>query len=343
MNLPVTRYYGSKRKVVGNIWSTLNDANVHFDSFLDLFGGTGIVSYYVLAMGKQVCYNDLFAFNCENAKALLATPKNSFNDDDALTLLQRDPLVNYNDIIERNFRGIYYLDSENRTIDTVVQNISRIEENKKHCGYYILNQSCLIKRPFNLFHRRNLNLRLNHNNSSFGNYVTWEKSFKDLFLQFTKELNTFQFDDVPDIRISNRDALDCDTGYDLVYVDPPYLSKGTPISYHSRYHFLEGLMHYDEIERHMNYNKSNLELDFNNNSEFEHKKSFIDNLRELFSRYQNSIIALSYTSNGYPSIEELANIMKDYKAYVDVFTLGKKSFALNKNNAGREEILIVGR
>lgn len=98
MNLPVTRYYGSKRKVVDNIWSTLNKANIQFDSFLDLFGGTGIVSYYMLAMGKQVCYNDLFAFNCENAKALLATSKNTFTDNDALALLHRVDGIQYNDI-----------------------------------------------------------------------------------------------------------------------------------------------------------------------------------------------------------------------------------------------------
>ena len=70
MKLPVTRYYGSKRRVVEAIWNALNEsAELKFDSFLDLFGGTGIVSYYMLSKGKHVCYNDLFSFNCEIGRA----------------------------------------------------------------------------------------------------------------------------------------------------------------------------------------------------------------------------------------------------------------------------------
>ena len=187
MKLPVTRYYGSKRRVVEAIWNALNEsAELKFDSFLDLFGGTGIVSYYMLSKGKHVCYNDLFSFNCENAKALLATPKNTFSIEDALSLLNRYDSVQYADVIERNYHDIYYLDEENRMIDTVVQNIQYLPDEKRACAYYILNQTCLIKRPFNIFHRRNLNLRLNHQHSSFGNYVTWEKSFEQLFTQFTE-------------------------------------------------------------------------------------------------------------------------------------------------------------
>ena len=47
MNLPVTRYYGSKRKLTESIWSVLQERNIQFDSILDLFGGTGIISYYM--------------------------------------------------------------------------------------------------------------------------------------------------------------------------------------------------------------------------------------------------------------------------------------------------------
>ena len=98
MKLPVTRYYGSKRRVVEEIWFALKKSRIEFDTFLDLFGGTGIVSYYMLAQGKQVCYNDLFAFNCEIAKALLATPKNTLSESEALALLNREPMVFYDNL-----------------------------------------------------------------------------------------------------------------------------------------------------------------------------------------------------------------------------------------------------
>lgn len=343
MKLPVTRYYGSKRRVVDKIWHALRNAHIKFNSFLDLFGGTGIVSYYMLAQGKQVCYNDLFAFNCEIAKALLATPKNTLSESEALALLNREPMVFYDNIIERNYQGIYYLDEENRQIDTIVQNILRLSNEKKACAYYLLFQSCLIKRPFNLFHRKNLNLRINHSESSFGNYVTWEKSFEQLFKQFVNELNTYQFEQLKNVKISNLDALDCDICYDLVYIDPPYFNNGTPISYHSRYHFLEGLMHYNDIEENINREKANLEIGLNCESEFEDKASFSQNLRKLFARYQKSVLVLSYTTNGYPSIDDLVCIMKEFKDHVKVVSLGKKPFALNRSNEGREEVLVIGK
>ena len=62
MRLPVTRYYGSKRKLVDKIWEALQEQQVQFNSVLDVFGGTGIVSYYMLKKGKQVFYNDILFF-----------------------------------------------------------------------------------------------------------------------------------------------------------------------------------------------------------------------------------------------------------------------------------------
>lgn len=50
MKLPVTRYYGSKRRVVEEIWFALKKSRIEFDTFLDLFGGTGIVSYLIISL-----------------------------------------------------------------------------------------------------------------------------------------------------------------------------------------------------------------------------------------------------------------------------------------------------
>ena len=53
MKLPATRYYGSKRRVVEKIWAALLENHIDFDSILDLFGGTGIVSYYMAKKRKE--------------------------------------------------------------------------------------------------------------------------------------------------------------------------------------------------------------------------------------------------------------------------------------------------
>ena len=345
MILPTTRYYGSKRKVVEKIWTALQKNHIDFNSILDLFGGTGIVSYYMAKKGKNVMYNDILSFNCEIAKARLQSPKGVFTETHALNLLERVPGRDYQTIIEDNFEGIYYPREENRLIDTVIQNIAFLDDDKRASAYYILFQSCMIKRPFNIFHRRNLNLRTAFTKANFGNKTTWEQSFESLFIKFARELNEFQFEVLPRTEISNISALNCDKNADLVYIDTPYFreKQSAVITYHNRYHFLEGLMHYEEIPNQINYEKVNREIKLGKYNEFEQKSHYIEDLNALLSRHQNSIIALSYTSTGFPSVEKLCEIIVQYKEQVIVCNLGNHSFALNHNNEDRKEVLIIGR
>lgn len=345
MKLPVTRYYGSKRRVVEKIGAALQEHHVEYDSVVDLFGGTGIVSYYMAKTGKAVVYNDILSFNCEIAKALLQSERGVFTETDALNLLQRVPGREYQSIIEDSFDNIYYPQEENRLIDTVVQNIELIEDEKKASAYYILFQSCMIKRPFNIFHRRNLNLRTGFTEARFGNKITWEQSFESLFVKFTRELNEFQFEELPHVEITNMTALHCDRHADLVYIDTPYFreAQSASITYHNRYHFLEGLMHYNDIPNQINQEKVNREIRFGENPEFEKRGNYLVELHALLARHQQSTIAMSYTSAGFPSIDELCDVMGQYKNEVIVCNLGNHPFALNRNNNDRQEVLIIGR
>ena len=299
MKLPTTRYYGSKRKLVERIWSALEELDIQYDTVLDLFGGTGVVSYYMARKGKEVTYNDVMAFNGEIAKALLCTPRGAFTEKDIPIILQINPKAEYQHYIRELFDDIYYTPEENDIIDRAVQNILRLPETKRSSAYYVLFQSCIIKRPFNIFHRKNLNLRENHIESRFGNKTTWEKSFETLLGIFTKELNDIQFTQLPHVNVRNSPALELEAHADLVYIDTPYFSRNsTSVSYHNRYHFLEGLVHYSEIPYHINYSKANRELDFGKCLEFEKKSMYIANLHRLLDFHRNSVIALSYTTNG---------------------------------------------
>lgn len=344
MKLPVTRYYGSKRRIVEKIGIALQEHDVEYHSILDLFGGTGIVSYYMAKIGKDVIYNDMLSFNCQIAKALLQTPKGTFTESTALSLLQRNPERQYSNIIEDNYHGIYYPTEENKTIDTVIQNIHFLPDEEKASAYYVLFQSCMIKRPFNIFHRKNLNLRTGFTEANFGNKTTWEQPFESLFVKFARELNEFQFDIPPHVEITNTTALHCDRDADLVYIDTPYFQKknSANITYHNRYHFLEGLMHYAEIPKHINLGKANKEIMIGATSEFEMRNHYIEDLHVLLAQHQYSHIALSYTSAGFPSIEELYDVVHQYKEHVEICCLGKHPFALNRNNEHRQEVLIIG-
>lgn len=133
---------------------------------------------------------------------------------------------------------------------------------------------------------------------------------------------------------------------DLIYIDPPYFnSKGSHLSYHSRYHFLEGLANYNEIENFISLEKNNKEIRINNLIEFENKLSFCNDLRELISKHRNSVIVISYRNMGYPSIEEIKNILSEFKSEesIHVINLGEYSYALNRSRIKANEFLIIGK
>lgn len=67
---PKTRYYGSKRRLLGWIYHALKD--LPFNTVLDGFGGTASVSLLFKAMGKQVNFHDGLLCNTIAAQALLA-------------------------------------------------------------------------------------------------------------------------------------------------------------------------------------------------------------------------------------------------------------------------------
>jgi len=346
IKLPVTRYYGSKRKLIEKIWSEIENLGLEFNTVLDVFGGTAIFSYYSKVKGKNVIYNDIFTFNTLIGRKLIEQTSNELTYDHAVALLQPLPNRIYLNTIQENFEGIYFTNEENAQIDIFIQNANALEnDNQRLSAYYLLFQSCIIKRPYNLFHRNNLSMRLNYNGGNFGNKKTWERPFDELFSRFISELDEFTFDNGQVNRAVNSSALNCNEVADLVYIDPPYFSsKGSHTTYHSKYHFLEGLANYAEIVNNINLEKNNKEIIINKSEEFERPARFLHDLEQLILNHINSIIVISYRNNGVPSIQEITNLLIQCKPGCQVHTidLGMYGYALNKSNKVNNEFLIIG-
>jgi len=346
---PVTRYQGSKRKIIPWIHTILKDNNIAFNNALDAFGGTGMVSYLFKKMGKAVTYNDNLKFNFLIGKGLIENNQQILSDEELVTILEYRSDI---DFIQKTFKNIYYLDHENKWIDNIVGGIEAIyntEETqyKKAIAYYALFQSCIIKRPFNLFHRNNLNLRTNDVTRTFGNKTTWEKPFDALFIKFVKEANLCVFDNKKTCISLNQNVLDIDPyGYDLVYLDPPYFTQNgshETANYFKCYHFLEGLANYQKWPELIDYNSINLRLKENNNENFE-KGNIYNTFEELLLKYQKSKIIFSYKNGGLPSVDYIVKILKKIKRNVYRKSIHYK-YALNHQNGNAKknrEVLIIG-
>ena len=124
--------------------------------------------------------------------------------------------MEYQNLVEREFHDIYFTDEENAWLDVVAQNLQALPDvNHRAIGYYALCQAAISKRPYNLFHRKNLYMRLASVERSFGNKATWDKPFEDHFMSFVNEANQAVFSTGQECAIFNLNILDVPGSYDV--------------------------------------------------------------------------------------------------------------------------------
>jgi adenine-specific DNA methylase len=338
---PSTRYQGSKLKLLPWIWENIR--YLDFDTALDAFGGTGCVSYLLKAHGKAVTYNDYLRFNHLVGTALIANSGARLSESNIESILRPDPHWEYGDFIARTFSGIYFTDDENAWLDLACKNIARLQgEYERALAYYALFQSCIIKRPYNLFHRKNLYMRTAEVQRSFGNKAAWDKSFEEHFRNFAWEASDAVFDSGVNCKAVSHDALEVPGDYDLVYIDTPYISgAGVGVDYFDFYHFLEGLTDYDHWHEKINHKKQHRPLK-GERSPWSDPKRSRNAFKKLFERYAESILVVSYRNDGIPSISELHGLLREIKDSVEVAHYGQYRYALSSNGDSRE-ILLIGQ
>lgn len=337
---PRTRYQGSKYKLQSWIKSKLEDLN--FETALDAFSGTGSVSYIMKEMNKTVYCNDILKFNYHIAKALIENNSEQITKDEFENILKKKSNYHYSYFIKDTFQDVYFLEDENKWLDIIIQNINQIKnENKKAMFLWALYQSCISKRPYNLFHRKNLYVRTSDVKRNFGNKTTWDKPFEDHFFKFIKEINTAVFDNKKDNKVYNKDIFELDIKTDLVYFDTPYIpQKGTLTHYRDFYHFLDGLTNYDNWDEAIDYNSKHKKLK-SIYSIWEDKKNIKNGFENLIEKFKDSIIVISYRSDGIPTIKEISKILEKHGKKVDIETINYK-YALSKKR-NLEEVLIIGK
>jgi adenine-specific DNA-methyltransferase len=336
---PSTRYQGSKTKLAQ--WIGEQIAELSCATCLDAFGGTGAVAYQLKQMGKQVTYNDLLRFNYYIGLALIENDKVTLSPENVDWLLRRHSEIAYPSFVQDNFSDIYFTNEENAWIDQTITNTQYLTDPYKFAlAFFALCQACIIKRPYNLFHRKNLYIRFADVERSFGNKTTWDTPFEEWFRVFLGEANRAVFDNGQRNRALNVDATDVPGEYDLVYIDPPYISKrGVAVDYLDFYHFLEGLTMYDEWGQHVDYGSKHRRLK-PRPSEWTDKNRIQAAFDRLFKRYQQSIIVVSYRTDGIPSESELVFLLKQYKHHVRVEHFGQYKYVLSTNSESQEMLLI---
>lgn len=332
---PPTRFMGSKRKLLKNIWNVAQD--FHFDSVLDMFSGSGIVSYMFKAEGKKVISNDYMTMSSTFSKAMIENNTVTLPRSEAERLLKEPAILDT--FVEETFQGLYYSDAENKIIDIIRTNIRSISnEYKRAIAMSALIRACIKKRPRGIFTytgnryndgRRDLKITL-----------------QEQFLEAVDIINKSVFDNGRENISINMDAMSIhDINPDLVYIDPPYYSPLSDNEYVRRYHFVEGLSRdWDgvEIQAHTKTKKFK-----SYPTPFSTRTGAADAFNLLFKKYKDSILIVSYSSNSIPTKEEMVELIKRYKDIVEVipidytYSFGNQAKAkTHRNNV--QEFLFIG-
>lgn len=343
VEFPTTRYQGSKRKIIDWLWEHIS--KVDFDSVLDVFGGTGAISHKAKQFNKKVYYNDYLRFNHQIGLAIIENNGEILTEEDVEFLLTDHDHLDYPSFIQSEFEDLYFTDEENAWLDRMHVNIGELENKYKQAiANSALAQSCLAKRPYNLFHRANLYMRTEDVERSFGNKTTWEKSFEEHFTKNVEEYNNAVFDNERENKAFNKDVMEWENPpeADLVYLDPPYYDRtkqNGATDYQFYYHFLEGFLQYDDWPEMIDDSVKTKRLN-HEPSPWTDQDQVYDAFEKTFEMFSDSHIVLSYNSAGLPTPQELNDMLEEHKENV-VVEAKEHQYALSTHEDSADEIVFI--
>jgi DNA adenine methylase len=332
---PPTRYMGSKSKLLPHIRDVIKQFECH--TVLDLFSGSGVVSYMLKAEGKQVISNDYMALGAVYSKALIENNRIKLPTDMALKLME--PNDKSDDFVQNTFEGLYFTNHDNALIDNIRANISTLRSPyQKAIATSALIRACFKKRPRGIF-----------------TYVghRYDDGRKDLqlslerqFLDAVQAINNAVFDNGQKSKARRGDAMDVRSQADLVYIDPPYYSPHSDNEYVRRYHFVEGIAcNWEGVDMQWHTKTKKFK---SYPTPFSTRIGSHDAFDRLFKRFRNSILVVSYSSNSLPTLDEMIALMAKYKHHVEVvsvdyrYSVGNQGHKVNDNNNEVKEFLFVG-
>lgn len=306
---PQLRFMGSKHRLLPWLHEILSQ--VEFDTALDAFSGSGCVGYLLKSMGKEVTTNDFLHFASLLATALVENSGEILRERDVERLLAEPP--RHESFIEETFQGIFFTPEDLRFLDQIWAHLRRSRNPyRKALALSALIRSCVKRQPRGVF-------------TVAGDPERYKDGRRDLKLSlrehFREQVEVFNrsvFDNGRKHRALYGDVFEIEPeGFDLVYMDPPYVPRSDDNCYVKRYHFLEGLSRYWQgVTLLENTRVKKIKKPY---TPFSYRKDSLAAFDRLFSRFRRSILALSYSSNGYPDLEVLVRLMRKYKGSVTVF------------------------
>ncbi|MDF1695433.1 MAG: DNA adenine methylase [Saprospiraceae bacterium] len=332
---PRMRFMGNKYKLIP--WLNSIFQKIEFQSVIDPFSGSGTVSYLFKTLGKSVKSSDFLNFPNVISKGLVENNYSIVSQELIDRILNTKSI--HNGFAFNTYKDIFFSHEDLKFIDTFWTIINSSEDDYEvSLAKTALIRSCAKKQPRGVFTvassdkyddgRRDLMLTLKE-------HFNEQCEVVNNAIFHSEEVCTSQKSDV-----FNHEDLESD----LVYLDPPYIPKENDNCYMKRYHFLEGVSCNWRGQEIMETSKvRKIKKPY---TAFSYKRTAVQTFDNLFQKFRNSKIALSYSSNSIPSLNILVDLLSKYKSNVEVFQVDYTYSFGNHENAKineAKEFLILGQ
>ena len=230
------RYIGSKFRMLDFINETMQKEKIEYSSFLDLFGGTGIVGDYFNDQKTKIYINDLLKSNYISYLAWFGNDKIDKNKIKQF-IGRYNSLNNIEDnYFSLNFSNTYFSEENCKKIGYIREDI---EENYANNNLNIRERAVLIT---------SLLYAMDKIANTVGHYDAYRKNGN-----LNKKLELCMLDlksnkNNKNNKIFNEDSNELvkNLKADVVYIDPPYNSR----QYSDAYHLLENIAMWEKNEVH---------------------------------------------------------------------------------------------
>ena len=325
------RYLGNKYKVLNLIDKVIKEKVSQFETFCDIFAGTGVVGHFYSKENKKIISNDLLYSNYISIYSFLGVQ--NINKDKIEELLKE---FNKLDIKEDNYVSYHFGD--------------RFFSHKiaKKIGYIREKIDNLFLSKYINFDEKTILLSsllyaMDRVANTVGHYDAYiKKEIKDR--EFILKFPFFQKSNKNN-QIYNEDAnelikkIKCD----VLYIDPPYNSR----QYCDAYHLLENIIKWEKPEVFgvaKKFDRAKLKSKYSLQSATETFSELIKNAncKYILFSYNNMQEKGNIRSNAKISDEDIFKILGK-KGEVEVFEQEYKEFNTGKKNRGdnKERVFFV--
>lgn len=228
-NLQNRRYIGNKFKLLSFIDSVIKTERVEFDTFADVFAGTGVVAEYFMRRGKQIIINDNLYSNFVFYNAWLSNKCYSEK--------KIQEIINFynttTDYIKDNylsdvFSGTYFHYEDAKKLGSIRDHLESIKAELSEREYMIILSSLLYTAD-----------KIANGVGHFEAFLAKQPKERGVILQ---ELNLHHYDKTPQIYQLDANELVKNISADVLYLDPPYNAR----QYVNFYHLLENLAEWEK-------------------------------------------------------------------------------------------------